>query len=498
MSPRAARICWWLQAGIGASVFALICYRAVTRAVWIDEAFTYNRFVAPPLGQAFSHYDANNHVLFTLLARVSVALLPAGELALRLPAVVAALFCLAGAALAANRLIRSPLLALVAFALLALHPLTLEYMHSARGYSLALGFWLLALALAARGVRGEPPGFRPACGGGALLGLAFAANATYAVPGAALMAALWVSRLAANPGRVRAASREFAGWAAGALATGLPAAIYLFSKAQRSNFYYGAETLGDSLAGMVRIGIYFAPTPLNQPGTPAGAWAWFYLQKYGWMILLLLILAGLCRGALALAPALRARRAETGRRGAEAPLAGTTFVGCLLLLAALNKLFQLRYPEERTGLYLIPLALVCFFQGLEWLLEGGWPGRAAAAIPAAYLAMMAAQFIFCLPVTWQSHAPFDAGGRAMMEVLARQNHGAAATIGGNWVLCEGVNYYRSILGIGWLEPMRRNGPEGDYGFYALLDEDLPVARRKGLRIIFHHPRAGSYLAVPQR
>lgn len=496
MSSRAARICGWLQASLGATVFAVICYRAVTRAIWIDEAFTYNLFVAPPFLEAFSLYDANNHLLFTLLARVSVAVLPAGEFALRLPAVLASLLCLAGAALAANRLIRSPLLAFAAFAILALHPLTLEYMHSARGYSLALGLWLLALALAAKRMRGAPSGFLHGGAGGALLGLAFSANATYVVPGAALLVALWVSR---PPTSRTGAEREAAGWAAGAFATGLPAAVYLFLIANRENFYTGEATLRASLAGLVQKGLYFAPTPLSTPGTEWGHWVWFFVQEYGWAPLSILILASFARGVIALLPARRGARTGDDAQGQKALFASTAFAVCLLAIVGLNRALQLPFPHERTGLYLIPLAVICFMQGVEWLLEGGWLRRAAAMIPAAYVAVMAAHFACCLPVTWHSHAKFDTGSRAMMEFLARQPHGGGkARIGGAWLLCESVNYYRSILGLDWLEPMQRDGPEGEYDFYALLEEDLPVARRKGLRIVFHHPLAGSYLAAPQR
>lgn len=496
MSSRTVRICQWLQAGLGTAVFALVCHRAATRAIWIDEAFTYNLFVAPPFPEAFSLYDANNHLLFTLLARVSVALLPAGEFALRLPAVLASLLCLAGAALAANRLIRSPLLALAAYCILALHPLTLEYMHSARGYSLALGFWLLALAVAARQMRGDCSSFGRAAAAGALLGLAFSANATFVVPGAALLAALWLLRLATK--RVGAA-REFAGWAAGALAAGLPVAVYIRLMANRGNFYFGEETLRGSLAGLVQKGLYFIPAPVHRPGTELGQWAWYYVQEYGWALLSVLVLASFARGVIAVLRALRGAQLADDGGGQAALFAAAAFATCLTLVTVLNWLFQLPFPQERTGLYLIPLGVICFFQGLEWLLEGGWPGRAAAAIPAAYTAVMAVHFAYCLPVTWHSHAKFDAGSRAMMEAVAREPRGEGkATIGGAWLLCEGVNYYRSILGLEWLEPMQRTGPEGDFDYYALLDEDLPVAQRKGLRIIFHHPLAGSYLAVPQR
>ena len=489
MRATAGPLCRWIQLLSGAAVFAVILYRALTRAIWIDEAFTYNLFVSPPLAEAFKHYDANNHLLFTLLARLSTAVLPPGEFALRLPAILGAALCLAATALAANRLLRRPALATIAFALLILHPLTLEYMHSARGYSLALGFWLMAVAVAAGRLEQGPLSFRRALAAGALLGVSFSANATFAVPAAALVLALLTVRV---PWRNSAAWRELLRFAAGAVLCALPAAVYLLSKSDRSNFYFGAGSLREGLSSLMAKGLYFTFTPLNKPDTVWGQWLWFFVQEYSWMLLSLLILGASLLGVAGL------RRASGPARRAGL-FAAAILAACLAALVLLHRLFKMPYPEERTGLYLIPLAVIGACQGCQWLLDGGWLRRAAAAVPAVFAGVYLLHFAFCLPVTWHSHAKFDAGDRALVEAIARQPRGEGArTLGGNWLLCEGVNYYRTLLGLHWLRPMDRSGPEGGFDFYVLLEEDLPVVQRKNLRILFRHPLAGSYLAIPQR
>ena len=63
-----ARLTWLLLGG----VFAVNIYRAATQGVTIDEAFTYQHFVAPPLAQVMTSYDVNHHVLNSLLAAVTV------------------------------------------------------------------------------------------------------------------------------------------------------------------------------------------------------------------------------------------------------------------------------------------------------------------------------------------------------------------------------------------------------------------------------------------
>ena len=47
------------------AVVGLNIYRAASQSITVDEAFTYNEFVAPPLLKTLASYDANNHILFS-------------------------------------------------------------------------------------------------------------------------------------------------------------------------------------------------------------------------------------------------------------------------------------------------------------------------------------------------------------------------------------------------------------------------------------------------
>ena len=57
-----------------AGVFATNVYRAATQSIAHDEALTYHLFVAAPWQFVFNAYDANHHVLHTILCKVSVKL----------------------------------------------------------------------------------------------------------------------------------------------------------------------------------------------------------------------------------------------------------------------------------------------------------------------------------------------------------------------------------------------------------------------------------------
>src|ERR1700730_5375056 len=75
-----------------AIVFALartgFCiYRAANQALTHDEAFFFERFVDGPWSQIWAPFDAANHVLYSVLAKISIALFGWSEFTLRLPSV---------------------------------------------------------------------------------------------------------------------------------------------------------------------------------------------------------------------------------------------------------------------------------------------------------------------------------------------------------------------------------------------------------------------------
>src|SRR5277367_3346735 len=65
-------------------------FRAATQSITIDEAFTWQSYLVNPFGMIFTApYDANNHVLSTMLCWISIHLLGTSEFTLRLPSVLA-------------------------------------------------------------------------------------------------------------------------------------------------------------------------------------------------------------------------------------------------------------------------------------------------------------------------------------------------------------------------------------------------------------------------
>src|ERR1017187_2513691 len=77
-----------------AALLAVNVYRAMTQSVTPGEACNYDRFIGPMWGEALAPFDVNNHVLNTLLVRISTSQFHLTELSLRLPSLLAGAFYL--------------------------------------------------------------------------------------------------------------------------------------------------------------------------------------------------------------------------------------------------------------------------------------------------------------------------------------------------------------------------------------------------------------------
>jgi len=145
--------------GLAALLVAASALRAVglEQDLWMDEVFTLTDFVRLPVGLILTSYPHDNqHLLYTLLAHASCALLGESATALRLPAVVLGVGSLAALA-RLGALVLGRREALMAVALLAFSYHHVWFSQNARGYTGLLLGTLLATELFLRGLwRGRP------------------------------------------------------------------------------------------------------------------------------------------------------------------------------------------------------------------------------------------------------------------------------------------------------------------------------------------------------
>jgi hypothetical protein len=171
---------WTKFARIGlVAIFMWSVVRAATQSVTPGEAWNYDRFIGPHWNESFMQFDANNHVLNTILVRISTARIHLTEFSLRMPSLLFGALYLWAAYRIARRWYGTGWLFLAVLGLLALNPLILDAMSEARGYGMSLACWMWALDLVASGGSMSLAGV--------LLGLSVSGSLAFMAPAMALV-----------------------------------------------------------------------------------------------------------------------------------------------------------------------------------------------------------------------------------------------------------------------------------------------------------------------
>ena len=162
--------------------------RAALQSITIDEADIYLVWVARPNP---SHWEAasNNHVLNSLLMRLTTGLFGVSAFSARMPALLGAAIYIAAAWALCRYLAPALVVQWPMFAALVFNPFVFDHLVAARGYALALGFLMTAIAIAMYAWPRQWPLTKVCAACSACLALSFAANFAFAVVDAFTMAA---------------------------------------------------------------------------------------------------------------------------------------------------------------------------------------------------------------------------------------------------------------------------------------------------------------------
>jgi len=472
-----------------AALLIVNVYRAATQSVTADEAFTYNHFAGGD--EPVKVYDSNNHVLFTWLARGSVAVFGLSELSLRLPSLLGGCLYLAAVFRLSAHLFAPAWLFGLAVVSLSLNPFVLDFLSAARGYGLALGLWLWAIYELAVSLGEAVASTRRVRLAAILLALAVAANLNLAPPGAALavsfaLLALWRW----PPARLRLAwlARNLVG---PGLLVSILILFWPLRTASRSSFYFGVESLRQTLQGLVFYSFCHA-----RPNDPS------FLQDLLWhvtpkfVVYLLVLLAGACLYLLVKG---RGRKLE----GLAPPeqsllLLGGAAFATLALLAAAWRLAGLKYPVDRTALYWIPLftllCLACLASSpprlVAWLL---------AAPVCAFLLLAVLQYALQFNTRFYAQWRYDAATKRLAQLIRDRETamaGRRVRIGATWLFEPSLNFYRQCYRMHWLEKVTRDGPHGDFDYYVLHGPDTALVEQLRLHVIYRDEFSGTVLAIP--
>lgn len=419
-------------------LFGIAVYRAATQALTIDEAATFLNYVQGGLaGILNGPFDANNHVLYSLLELACYQVAGMAEWVLRAPALLGAgLFLYATAALIL-RLVPGFWWRLLAFLVVAGNPITMDFAVAARGYALALGLFAMALLQWFLWFENPGRGWRIALAS-ALLGLATAANLNFTFYAIACTC-LGVLVLLVRCRFVLAVLATVIGPAVSVALWWLP-----FQNFNRGQLYFGTPNIPDAIWSLAA----FTFVHDNHRGDPFGNWTALY--HFRAEVLPFLIFLAVAEAAVWL-----------WRRKGEPPLVFLTLitaVSCFGLWLA-HAWLEILYPSQRTGLPLIFLfLLVQAAAGARHWNGGSAVERWALGLPALvlqllFLAQFAGQFDPSYFAEWREQ-------RELRQVMARMRdvHGRVRT---HWVYQASAEYYRQLWHLD-CPPIDREADEFDY------------------------------------
>ena len=449
---------------------AVCAYRAAEQSLTIDEAFSYNDFISGPWSRIWGRYDANNHILYSILAKLSVRAFHLSEFALRLPSLLAGLFLVLGIYWVLEAAGTSPVVRWVALIALSLHPLMLDLSIAARGYSLWLALLVWAVYFFMQGREVLP---------GALLGLGIAANLTIVYPAAGLVVCPWFLR-PNNKGRASLILGTAAAAVAGAICFGA------LSKATASNFYAGEPDVRIALLSIIDASIRGYQTQVGLFGN------WYAAHAILVWFLPLITFFVLAVSAVAFFR-------DPSRRLALTP--ALILVAAIVELIAAHYVAGLNYPIDRLGLYLVLLF------GLAWAFAASQvenvPARAVNGILAGLLTIQfAAQFDPRYFQLWAQDLPAKQVARRIQEETGGRPPGSVK-VSATWFQQPALEFYRRYYGISALAPIERNDktPLEGFDYYVLnLKDDASVrgGNVSRLQALFDEPVSGVLLAREPR
>jgi hypothetical protein len=492
-------------------------YRAATQSIVHDEALSWQLYLSGPVSAIFQTYSANNHFLATILFRLSTTLFGNSEFAMRLPTILAGAWFFWTVFRLCGLIFGDGWLFLLACAALTLNPILLDFLVAARGYGLAMAglFWALYQMLVwlhdrEHGVSADmlhKRMWKAALG----CAIAVAANLIMLTPVFVLATAFCVLLLhnsetgaqselppptkarkkgkKAKPESAPEPARSYTSFLHFVVPVVLLAIAFLLASpielARGEDLYTGTSAAIESLRSLVHVSFSYGNGSGIMPRV-----------ERIWSDIALVFLPVVTLAALVIS--VMTTRLARSPLVVAALFSSLAVVGSAILLAAAHLLSGIPYPEDRTGIYFVPLASLAALGLARILFERpgfpGWIGLAAALVVASFAVEFAAQWNVNSFWVWR----YDADTKRIFEALeAAPKPPGQVRLGASWVFEPALNYYREVRTAAWMAPVLRDGFDGARQFYVVSAPDRSAAGLPQLKPVYQGAVSGAELAIPQ-
>ncbi|NTV02179.1 MAG: hypothetical protein HGB04_05260 [Chlorobiaceae bacterium] len=482
------------SAGLSLLVFAYVAARAATMCITLDEAATYNGHVTNGWVDILlfrtDGLPDNNHLLHTLLAKLSVSIFGVSELTLRLPTLLGTFFYLLGLNLCLPRVV-SGWKAVPGLLAIAMNPYVVDFLGVARGYGLGLGFTMLGLAALLRAFAETPGKLRAGHArlGIVLFGLAALSNLSFLlVLGSAMLMVGGFVLVQGIAGRPVSESSSYP-WPlllVQLLLPGLPFIAYLalpvhiirqwklLGEGGQTGFWH--DTVGSLVNGTAYANRWF--------------WSYIYVMT-DWVVVVSLFVPI----ALVLL-----WRTDQRRFTVLAVLAGMTFTVALASILQ-HHLMHVAYLQGRRGIFLTPLFLLTAIAlGDTPRTSSRWYSVPALLLGLAAPSVLAVQNIYTANLKSLYDWPEFGGTRTAMLAVKReiglQQPGTPRKMRVDEDYFDTMNFYRSMYGMErMLLPVELDGLDGPADFYYGFIRNEATMAAQGARPLYRHPQSGTILCV---
>jgi hypothetical protein len=423
-------------------------YRAATQSVTPGEAWNYDGFIGPTWTEAFSRFDVNNHVLYSLLAKISTEILHHTELAMRLPSLLAGFIYLWIVFRIARRWFGDGAMFLAVFGLLTLNPMVVDALSEGRGYGMAMACWMVALELILESE--ESFSAQKLNLAATSLGLSVVASLAFLAPAVALLAVLML-RLR------RSGSEEAHGQSAVLLQV-----TFLIT------FILLVIPLNHAAWGTLAVGATSLRQTINQ----------ITVLSLVTSIKAIGAVARVVLGLAAVAGAVVSVRCWRRRDVALAVFTGACLAITLLVLMAAHRWLATPFPEGG-AIYLIPITTLSVTAGIL-----KYNNRAVQIAFLCVSGVLLTRYITELPFGMYVAGKQFAGGRALAKSLRAKVGGRSVRIGCSVEAEPVVRYYRRRYRQANWQTIETRRPNGTYDYYVLTAADTKLVEQRHLSVVY--------------
>lgn len=405
--------------------FIYILLRAYYLSITFDEATTCLNYVAKSYIGIFTEESmANNHFLNTVLIKFFTSVFGISELVVRIPALFGASLYLVSTYYISKLLFRKYYF-LISIFLLISNALIMDFLPLARGYSLALGFFMVALYYILKEEYNE-------------IVILMCTLSVFSLLSFLYVYAAFILLLA---------YRELGDRRSLVLKVILPAgcsALFLFL------------VLFNTVKRMQQTGeFYFGGTTSFWQDTARSLIVYTLYDNYS-NILLIEISQIIIIGLIGVGLLIAYKRSERELRVISFLLI------IVVLLIHLHHALGTRFLLDRTAIFFVPL--FSLFIILAWQ---AIPSRIANAFFSIIVILILINFIGSINITYTLTWNYDADTKNALKEMIRDYQTGQRTIGVTSIYYPSVSFYRVRYNLSWLKPLTMDDPDGIYDYYII-------------------------------